>query len=156
MRRYKKKLAILMLALVVACVSVIQTANVQASVNKQESNVQARAVLRAVGSKIYVMGVNNDIWIYKVKVSDGSELDVWNMYDKHTYVGYNYTTYGTEVGTLQASLNGLGYNLDVDFRFGPNTHAALIDFQRKSGLSIDATAGPNTWRALNSRLPVFK
>lgn len=52
---------------------------------------------------------------------------------------------GYYVQALQAYLNKKGYNLTIDGDFGPNTEAALKDYQQKNGLTVDGIAGPNTW-----------
>lgn len=132
------------------------TKNNKNTKENQIKTLQSRARLKATSSRIYVTGVYNHISVFQVRVSDGTTLSVWDFYDTDTYVGYNHATNITAVGTLQASLNAFGYNLDVDFKFGPSTHSALIDFQKKNGLSVDGTAGPNTWKKLNSKLPAFK
>lgn len=94
-------------------------------------------------------------WDYTVRICKHEVITLCDIYHTRNYVGYNYKTYGAPVSVLQASLNGVGYRLELDGRFGPNTHAALIDFQRTAGLSVDGIAGANTWKALNSRLPNF-
>lgn len=51
---------------------------------------------------------------------------------------------GQEVKTLQSYLN-----LRVDGIFGPLTEEAVIDFQKRNGLSQDGIVGPKTWEAMN-------
>ena len=55
---------------------------------------------------------------------------------------------GPDVKTLQALLNGWGYNLDVDGKFGTKTENAVISFQSKMGLKVDGVCGDQTWQAL--------
>jgi murein L,D-transpeptidase YcbB/YkuD len=50
--------------------------------------------------------------------------------------------------SLQYLLNARGAHLAVDGKFGANTKAAVIAFQRHHGLSHDGVAGAATWRAL--------
>lgn len=56
---------------------------------------------------------------------------------------------GPAVQLLQLALNRAGYGtLEIDGIFGPATRAALIRFQRESGLAADGVAGSQTHRAL--------
>lgn len=60
---------------------------------------------------------------------------------------------GTDVKTLQALLNGWGYQLDVDGNFGAKTEAAVRSFQQRMGLKPDGIVGDQTWAALTSAEP---
>lgn len=52
---------------------------------------------------------------------------------------------------IQKALNALGYGpLDEDGLNGPATKAAVVAFQKASGLDEDGIAGPNTQNALKS------
>lgn len=51
---------------------------------------------------------------------------------------------GPKVLMLQNALKSRNYNITSDGRFGKNTEAALIDFQRKNGLIPNGTVGPKT------------
>src|SRR5215831_3355351 len=55
---------------------------------------------------------------------------------------------------LQTTLNVLGANppLDVDGEYGPNTKAAVLEFQKSHGLPPDAWAGDLTHTALQLAL----
>lgn len=55
---------------------------------------------------------------------------------------------GLEVMKLQEKLNEHGADLLVDGIFGPNTHAAVMDFQAANRLTVDGIVGPQTWNAL--------
>lgn len=55
---------------------------------------------------------------------------------------------GSEVQTLQHTLNTFGYKLAVDGVFGQATHDAVTAFQRARGLAVDGIVGPATWNAL--------
>ena len=46
---------------------------------------------------------------------------------------------GSSVKELQNLLNQNGAKLDVDGVFGPNTQSALVNYQRKNGLTVDGT-----------------
>ncbi|SFO82006.1 Putative peptidoglycan binding domain-containing protein [Amycolatopsis arida] len=61
---------------------------------------------------------------------------------------------GQAVRDLQAFLNRVypAYSrLAVDGIFGPNTTAAVKEFQRRSGLAVDGIVGPRTWAKLGFR-----
>ncbi|MER6531370.1 peptidoglycan-binding protein, partial [Streptomyces sp. NPDC001508] len=61
---------------------------------------------------------------------------------------------GASVKTLQKLLNAvLGSKLEVDGEFGPDTEAAVKNFQRARGLTVDGEVGPQTWRALVGKQP---
>ena len=56
---------------------------------------------------------------------------------------------GDDVRDLQQRLNRLGFDSgQVDGIFGPDTRAAVVDFQANAGLVDDGTAGPETFDAL--------
>ena len=53
-----------------------------------------------------------------------------------------------EVREVQADLGRLGYNIEVDGRFGPQTEQAVKRFQRKYGLKADGVVGMKTTRTM--------
>jgi hypothetical protein len=55
---------------------------------------------------------------------------------------------GQQVKRLQQALNAHGETVDVDGMFGPGTHAAVVSFQAKNGLTPDGIVGPRTSAAL--------
>lgn len=57
---------------------------------------------------------------------------------------------GEAVVNLQRALVRVGYLKanEVDGEFGPMTQAALENFQRSKGLTVDGVCGPRTWSAL--------
>lgn len=56
---------------------------------------------------------------------------------------------GDDVSDLQLRLGALGFDAGrVDGIFGPNTQAAVLDFQRNAGLITDQVCGPDTVEAL--------
>ncbi len=67
------------------------------------------------------------------------------------YKTVSYGSSGNDVKKLQESLNANGYSLDVDGQFGSKTQAAVKDYQRKNGLSVDGIVGEKTWGALTSK-----
>ncbi len=69
------------------------------------------------------------------------------------YIAYKTISYGSsgdDVRKLQERLNKEGYSLAVDGQFGSKTQAAVRDYQKKKGLSVDGIVGKNTWGALNT------
>ncbi len=61
----------------------------------------------------------------------------------------SYGALGPQVQLLQLALLRAGYALQPDGIFGARTTSALRSFQRRSGLSADGIAGPETHRALH-------
>ena len=55
---------------------------------------------------------------------------------------------GPEVKELQSKLNAGGAGLDVDGEFGPKTKAAVVEYQKKNGLTADGIVGEETWAVL--------
>ena len=58
---------------------------------------------------------------------------------------------GEDVRKMQEILMGLGYNVGstgADGIFGKNTKAAVVEFQKKNGLTADGICGPRTWGKL--------
>ena len=55
---------------------------------------------------------------------------------------------GDDVSNLQTALKNAGYNIDVDGSFGPQTLAAVKQYQQKNGLTVDGMVGPQTQSAL--------
>jgi hypothetical protein len=58
------------------------------------------------------------------------------------------TATGSKVKHLQALLTANGYPVAIDGRAGIQTRAALLAFQKKNSLKLDAIAGAATWNAL--------
>src|ERR1044072_684440 len=57
---------------------------------------------------------------------------------------------GPQVKNLQQRLKELGFDPNgVDGKFGPGTQAAVVAFQKASGLEADGKVGPNALAALN-------
>lgn len=65
------------------------------------------------------------------------------------YSTISYGSTGSDVEKLQKSLNSMGYNLDVDGKFGEKTRNAVKDYQRKNNLTVDGIVGENTWGSIN-------
>jgi len=59
---------------------------------------------------------------------------------------------GSRVRALQQALNRAlgGGTVEVDGSFGPQTDAAVREFQKARGLSVDGIVGPATWTALGA------
>ncbi len=54
---------------------------------------------------------------------------------------------GEPVRLFQTRLNALGFDVDADGVYGPQSKAACIAFQRDRGLKADGIVGPKTWDA---------
>ena len=65
-----------------------------------------------------------------------------------TVKAIKYGMKGDDVSNLQTSLKNAGYNIDVDGSFGPQTLAAVKDYQQKNGLTVDGMVGPQTQQHL--------
>ena len=61
----------------------------------------------------------------------------------------SYGSSGEDVRKLQQALNSVGFNLDVDGKFGAKTQSAVRSYQQKNGLAVDGIVGVNTWNSLS-------
>jgi len=59
---------------------------------------------------------------------------------------------GAKVKDLQNKLNKLGYGIDADGKFGPNTLRALKSFQRRIKITVDGIAGEKTMKIISSAI----
>ena len=59
-----------------------------------------------------------------------------------------YGSKGKEVSLLQAILNKLGYNLNIDGDYGTQTNKAVTDFQQNTNIEADGVVGAVTWQTL--------
>ncbi|MEO6123743.1 MAG: peptidoglycan-binding domain-containing protein [Ilumatobacteraceae bacterium] len=55
---------------------------------------------------------------------------------------------GEGVKIIQYTLVANGSKIGVDGNFGPVTDAAVRDFQKSKGLTVDGVVGPKTWAAM--------
>lgn len=70
------------------------------------------------------------------------------------YTTISYGSKGSDVTELQKLLNQTGnYNLAEDGDFGEKTRAAVEDYQRKNGLTVDGIVGDNTWGSITGFKP---
>lgn len=65
-----------------------------------------------------------------------------------SYKTIQYGSSGSDVEDLQKRLNSYGYNLAVDGQFGDQTKNAVLDYQKKYGLTQDGIVGSQTWGKL--------
>ena len=61
-----------------------------------------------------------------------------------TVKAIKYGMKGDDVSNLQTSLKNAGYKIDVDGNFGPQTLAAVKQYQQANGLDVDGMVGPQT------------
>lgn len=72
----------------------------------------------------------------------------WRLGDRHLYL-HAPMMRGDDVAALQLALGRLGFDAGrVDGIYGSLTHAAVLEFQRNSGLVTDGIVGPDTVDAL--------
>lgn len=67
--------------------------------------------------------------------------------------GHNYIDRGDkgkEVKEVQQKLRDLGYNIAVDGSFGPQTEAAVKQFQSSMGIKVDGSVGQQTMKVLGA------
>ncbi len=65
------------------------------------------------------------------------------------FVEVKQTSRGEAVRAVQSQLAARGVDVEVDGNFGPQTDAAVREFQgRVDGLAVDGVVGPQTWAAL--------
>lgn len=62
---------------------------------------------------------------------------------------------GNDVKALQENLRTLGYNISADGIFGSDTKNAVIDFQKKNGLSADGIVGSATQAKIKEKLSEY-
>lgn len=62
----------------------------------------------------------------------------------------NNTVANQDVRYLQQSLVKNGYPVTTDGFFGPKTEQAVINFQKKTKITVDGIVGPQTWNQLGA------
>jgi peptidoglycan hydrolase-like protein with peptidoglycan-binding domain len=123
-------------------------------------------LLRAHGAEVTVDGVFGPQTVEAVQVFQRDRrLTVSGEVDGRTWsaliVRAVQGSTGDAVRGLQAEFQfrNLSGNpasgVQIDGKFGPQTEAAVIDFQQALGLDIDGVVGPVTWRALVSGMLSF-
>ncbi|MGL5082039.1 MAG: DUF2272 domain-containing protein [Microcoleaceae cyanobacterium] len=70
------------------------------------------------------------------------------------YPGYLFTyepgetlTYDANVELWQQQMKDLGFDIDVDGLYGPESESVARQFQESKGLDVDGVVGPDTWEA---------
>ena len=96
------------------------------------------------------LAINSGIWNY---VEPASLTPRWVHFDERQVAfGYPLVRQGSRgiyVCILQDGLTTLGYNTGgLDGVFGARTRDAVIEYQRKKGLTTDGLVGRNTWNNL--------
>jgi peptidoglycan hydrolase-like protein with peptidoglycan-binding domain len=59
---------------------------------------------------------------------------------------------GDEVRTIQDKLKQLGFSIESDGIFGPQTHAAIITLQTVFGYDSDGDVGPATLKLIDQQV----
>jgi peptidoglycan hydrolase-like protein with peptidoglycan-binding domain len=84
-------------------------------------------------------------------------LDTWEATfatDTPEYPGYEFSYEGQEavdydanVELWQQRMSDLGYTIDIDGKYGPQSEEVCIAFQQDQGLAVNGVVGPDTWEA---------
>lgn len=77
-----------------------------------------------------------------------SDPDMGSNSSMPNLVSLRHNPKGDHVKTIQRLLNRHGAGIGVDGIFGPQTDAAVRNFQSRRGLAVDGVVGPNTRAAL--------
>jgi hypothetical protein len=97
-----------------------------------------------------IFGSNTEARVRDFETSRGLTVD--GVVDPQTWPALVVTIRRSDTGSAvragQVQLNRYGYALTVDGVFGPATEAAVRDFQRQNGLTIDGVLGQSGWRTL--------
>lgn len=97
-----------------------------------------------------IFGANTEARVREFETSRGLTVD--GVVESQTWpalvVAVRRSDTGSAVRAGQIQLNRYGYALTVDGIFGPATEAAVRDFQRQNGLTIDGVLGQSAWRTL--------
>ena len=67
------------------------------------------------------------------------------------YRNLKYGDISNDVGVLQFILKNLGYNLEVDCKFGKITQICVKNFQSDNKLEADGIVGEKTWKMLQNK-----
>lgn len=100
----------------------------------------ANSVSKAVDTLIPTIAVEN---------SNGNTTSPATMPQISSGSALKYGSKGERVKELQRCLVYLGWSLDIDGSFGPSTKSAVMEFQRRCGLSVDGSCGPATTAKIN-------
>lgn len=74
----------------------------------------------------------------------------WQLGDRALSYTPGHLMRGDDVAILQRQLQNLGFDTGrIDGIFGPQTDSALREFQRSVGVTVDGTAGVETFKALD-------
>jgi peptidoglycan hydrolase-like protein with peptidoglycan-binding domain len=81
--------------------------------------------------------VGSKTWYYLIAYTNPASLPTLRRGSK-----------GDAVKFLQERLSLMGYSLVIDGEFGAKTEAAVKQFQKDRGLTVDGIVGPKTWTAM--------
>ena len=90
----------------------------------------------------YILLSNGDTW-------DVAMYSNWSFWSSGgAFTCFDQDEYSVRPGTQMTVNTRAGYSLEVDGGFGEKTRAALMDYQRRAGMTPDGVAGSKTWASL--------
>lgn len=143
-----KNLKIKMLSLGVLSTIIISSTPVFAATSTTSASKSENKIINAISKD------------KKATISDKKTLLGYSSYDTRTIQQVlddgdvvKYGDYGLAVKTVQHYLNGCGYSVNEDGKFGTSTKNAVMRFQGNQGgyLDVDGIVGKDTWRYLVAR-----
>ncbi|MCD8489222.1 MAG: peptidoglycan-binding protein [Desertifilum sp.] len=92
----------------------------------------------------------NNNWTQQPGMTQDNQQQLGAIDDPDAMMLLGLGSQGSEVEQLQGFLQQQGYYQDdIDGIFGPNTQAAVTEFQAENDLAVDGLVGPETWNAIS-------